>query len=105
MDTHLALIPDGEDLERGVVKPIVVKNGTTLYGFPVGHWTKSTPDGNIHVILSKDIDTIHHEVATRKGIAAELRAAEKNAQGVEIKPIITYDPKTKRFREVYPERR
>lgn len=100
MDARLALVPNGEDTSRGVVR-LVTDNGI-LYGRSVGHWTSSTIDGNIHVILNQDVDTITHEVATSKAIRAELRAAERDANGVEIKPIITYDPKTRRFKEVYP---
>lgn len=104
MDTRLALVPDTEDPERGVVKPVAIKDGSVYYGTSVGRFTTNTPNGNTHVILNGDIDTIIHEVATRKGVAAELRAAEKDAKGTEIKPIITYNPKTKRFKEIYPSK-
>lgn len=104
MDTRLALIPDDEDPTRGMVKPATITTEGVFYGLSVGRFTTSAPDGNIHIILNGSIDAIHHEAATRKGVAAELRAAEKDAKGKEIKPTIILDIKTKRFKEVYPER-
>lgn len=98
MDTRLALIPDDNDTSRGAVKPVITKGEDIIYGLSVGHWTANVPDGYIHIILSEDIDTIKHETATRKGVRAELRAAEKVAKGEEKKRTITLDPKTKRFR-------
>lgn len=102
MEARLALIPEAKDTPYGTVKPVEVgKNGNIAYGLSVGSWVVSSVDKNIHITLSADIDTIVHEVATRKGIRAELRQAEKDAKGVEPEKVIEYDPISKRFRQVY----
>ena len=102
MDARLALVPDNSDTSLGVIKPIAYDDGNILYGMAIGHWTSHTSDGNIHIVLYDDITTIIHEKATGKAIRAELRAAEKDNNGEEIRPDIEYDPKTKRFKEVWP---
>jgi len=86
MEANLVLVPDADDSKSGKVTP--VPNGLS-----VGYWfTRS--DGRIYVNLSSDIDTIVHEVATSKAIRAELRAADKDNKGEEIKPLIEYNPIT-----------
>lgn len=101
MDTRLVLVPEEEGATYGRVKPARIEGGTITYGLSVGTWSLSKQDGRIYIDLLKDIDTIVHEVATRKGVRAELIAANKDAKGVEKKPTIILDPRTKRFKEVY----
>lgn len=96
-----ALIPEGEDKLYGGVKPVEVIDGQVCYGLSIGGWAVSHLDGNIHIVLREDIDAIIHETATRRGVNAELRQAEKDAKGVEKKPTIVLDPRTKRFKEEY----
>ena len=94
MEANLVLVPEVEGSQYGVVSPL--PNG----GLSVGYW--NTLNGRIHITLYADVDTIVHEVATSKAINAELRAAKKDNEGEEIKPNIEYNPKTKRFKEVWP---
>lgn len=101
MEARLALIPEEEDSQYGTVKPVEVRNGDISYGLSVGSWSLSSADKHIHIILSSDIDTIIHEVATRQGVRAELRQADKDAKGVERPKTIEYDTVTKKFRQVY----
>jgi hypothetical protein len=100
MDTRLALIKDGGN-NSGVVKPVRFdKSGGIDYGISVGTWRLSPDDNNIYVTLYEDIDTIKHEVATRKSVRTELRAAEKDRNGTEVPMRITFDPVTRRFKQV-----
>ena len=98
MDAHLALIPEEEDKPYGTVKPMAVIDGSIRYGLSVGSWSIS--NGITHVILSDDIDTIVHETATRKAVNAEIRAAEKDARGIDKPVTVEYNPVTKRFRQI-----
>lgn len=98
MEANLVLVPEAEDNLSGVVTPVPS-------GLSVGYWHTDKINGRIYITLFKDVEeTIIHEVATRKAINAEIRATEKALNGVEIKPNIEYDPVTKRFKEVWPER-
>jgi len=100
MEARLALIPEAEDGLSGTVKPVTISNGSIYYGLSVGGWVVSSVDGYIHITLIRSIDTIIHELATREGVRAESRAMKKDAKGIEKKPVIEYDTKTKRFRQV-----
>ena len=103
MDNRLVLVPEEEGATYGTVKPVAVNgSGLMSYGLSVGGWSLSSYDNRIYIDLLKDIDTVIHEVATTKSVKAELRAADKDAKGTEIKPVVTYDPRTKRFKQVMP---
>lgn len=102
MDTRLVLVSDERTKDHGTVKTVALVNGNLYHGLSVGTWRLSDTDGYIYLTLYHDLDTIIHETATTKAVRAELRAAEKDAKGVEKKPIIILDPVTKRFKEVYP---
>ena len=101
MEARLILVPDEEEKDCGVVKPVVVIGGVITYGLSIGNWTLLKTDNRIHITLYEDVTTIIHETATSKAVAAELRAAEKDANGVEKKTVVTLDPRTKRFKEEY----
>lgn len=102
MEAHLALIPEEEGSPYGTVNPVVADNGGITYGLSVGNWTLSSESGNgyIHIVLPADVETIVHEVATRKSVRAESRATEKALKGEEKKPTIEYDPVTRKFKQV-----
>lgn len=102
METRLVLIPEEEGATYGKVQPLKVNGGNILYGLSVGFWSLSKEDNRVYIRLNEDIDNITHEVATAKSVRAELRQAKKDAEGVEIKPTIEYNPRTKRFKQVYP---
>lgn len=101
MDTNFVLVPEEEGKNYGIIKPVDPVSGQE-YGLSVGHWIVLSSDNRIHIILKEDIDSIIHETATTKAIRAELRAAERDNKGVEIKPTIILDPVTRRFKQVYP---
>lgn len=89
--------------ERGntygrVVPLLHDKDGEPYHGLPVGHWGINA--GEIYIDLLESIDTIVHEVATRKAVRAEIRAANKVAKGEEHPFHVEYDPITKRFKQV-----
>ena len=102
MASRLVLERKNPEDTYGTVKPLQVVNGSVIGGLSVGTW-RLGEDGIICIDLNADLDTIIHEVATRKAVRAELRAAEKDAKGTEIKPIVEYDPVARRFRQIYPE--
>ena len=101
MDARLVLVHDEEEEACGVVKPVVVIGGVITYGLSIGNWSLSKTDNRIHITLNGDVTTIIHETATSKAVNAELRAAEKDAKGVEKAMVITLDPRTKRFKQEY----
>jgi len=103
MNNRLVLVPEEDGATYGTVKPVAINgDGAMSYGLSVGHWVLTAKDNRIYIDLLRDIDTIIHKVATLKSVKAELRAGEKDVNGTEIKPIITYDPQTKRFEQVMP---
>ena len=101
MATRLILREKEQDGDLcGRVLPLVVtKDGETHLGLSVGHWGKSD-NGTIYIDLYSNVDTIIHEVATRKSVRAEIRAAEKDAKGEEHPFHVEFDPVTKRFKQV-----
>lgn len=101
MDTTFVLIPEEEGKNYGTIKPVDPVNGEVC-GLSVGYWRLLPPDNRIYIMFKESIDTIIHEVATTKSIRAELRAANRDNRGVEKKPIISYDPVSKKFRSVMP---
>lgn len=100
MATRLVLVPEEEGATYGRVTPAKANGSTITYGLSVGTWSLGS-NGNVLIDLNKDIDTITHEIATSKGVRAELRQADKDAKGMEKKTIIILDPKTKRFKQEY----
>lgn len=98
MDNRFVLVPEEEGATHGRVRPAI---GIVAHGLSVGNWALSSRDGRIYLDLDSDTDTIIHETATSRSVRAELRAAEKDAKGVEKKPTIVLNPRTKRFSEVW----
>jgi len=99
----LVLQPDKASPSCGQVYPAeVVNNKLACGGIQCGHWTRS--GDRIVVHLNDDLEVIIHEVATRKAIRAELRAAERDAIPKELSFEIVMDPQTRKFKKVYKER-
>lgn len=84
---------------KGEVRPITPSKDGEYLGLSVGSWTEE-PIG-IVITLFTDIDTMRHEVATRKSVSSELRAAKKDKEGFEPKKVIKYDPVRRKFYQEY----
>ena len=84
---------------KGQVKPICPSKEGPYFGLPVGSWAKE-PFGVV-VTLFTDVDTIRHEVATRRSVRSELRAAGKDKEGFEPKKVIKYNPVKRKFYQEY----
>lgn len=93
-DIVLSLVSESES--AGCIKPL--NEQLEVIGKSVGYWTKV--DGNIIVVLTRTIEVIEHEIATRKSIEAEIRSAEHDFDSIMPETKIIYNPETNTFSEV-----
>ncbi len=100
MTTRLELVK--EDNETfGRIQPVEVTPTGNYHGLSVGSWYET--DGHIYLDLYEPPDTIAHEIATSKAVRAEIAADKRAKEGVEVvRPFrVEYNPKTKRFKQVF----
>jgi len=95
----LVLQEDKDSKDCGQVLAAEVIDNKLTTGLQCGYWAR---DGNrIIITLFDDLDTIIHEIATRKAVRAELRAADKDRVGVEKPYDIVLDVNTGKLSKVY----